>query len=139
MAWIDDALERLAATPVCDYVAPLENGSTVGATEPTALAALALAMHGRVEPGGTAADWLVAQQETLGCLGVRPGEPTPRWPTSLAVLAWQAIDAERFHKPLAAAVQWALSVEGERLQSEHTSHDSMLAGWPWVDGTHSWV
>jgi hypothetical protein len=32
-----------------------------------------------------------------------------------------------------------LSIEGERLKSDEASHNTMLAAWPWVEGTHSWV
>ncbi len=38
------------------------------------------------------------------------------------------------------AVAWLLSVEGSRIEYlDKTGHDTTIIGWPWVQGTHSWI
>jgi len=142
MPWIDEALDSLATSPVCGY-----SSHDQGATEPSALAALALAGHGRVKESAAVGEFLIGIQEPSGSVGVRAGEETPRWPTSLAILAWLAIDKAAYSDPIARAFRWALSVEGERLETGEVGHNGMLAAWPWVEkgnvagprGTHSWL
>lgn len=142
MPWIDEALDLLAKSPVCGYSAQDQ-----GATEPSALAALALVGHGRKEAGKSVGEFLLGLQEASGSVGVRSGEETPRWPTSLAILAWLAIDKAAYSDAIARAFRWAQSIEGERLETGEVSHDGMLAAWPWVEkgnvagprGTHSWL
>jgi hypothetical protein len=135
MAWIDDALKLLAAAPVCGY-----GPNDAGASEPSALAALALVGHGKSDAAQPAGEFLAKIQDSGdGSVGVREDEPTPRWPTSLALLAWLAIDKKWYSGKIARGVRWALSLEGERMKSSNTGHNSMLTAWPWVEGTHSWV
>jgi len=142
MPWIDEVLETLAQSPVCGY-ASHDNG----ATEPSALAALALAGHGRLKQSAMVGEFLVGIQEPSGSVGVRASEETPRWPTSLAILAWLAIDKAAYSDPIARAFRWATSIEGERLETGEVGHNGMLAAWPWVEkgnvagprGTHSWL
>jgi hypothetical protein len=57
MHWLDDALTRLSGQPCCGYRA---DGPP--ATEPTALAAMALAAHGRSSEARTGLEWLAAAQ-----------------------------------------------------------------------------
>jgi hypothetical protein len=142
MAWIDDALETLAAAPVCGYK-PTDHG----ATEPSSLAALALIGHGKAGTAAPVGGFLAGLQAEDGSIGVRAGETSPRWPTSLAILAWLALDKRRYSDCIARAFNWALSIEGERLETHDTAHNGMLAAWPWVEagsvagdrGTHSWI
>jgi hypothetical protein len=142
MAWIDDALERLVKSPVCGYQL-----SDAGATEPSALTALALAGHGVKGPtdtrfaaeGNVVGRFLQEIQGPDGSVGVRKGEESPRWPTSLALLAWLAVNKLAYSDQIARGVRWALSIEGERLKQSSTGHNSMLSAWPWVEGTHSWI
>jgi hypothetical protein len=142
MPWIAEALDLLAKSPVCGYTSHDQ-----GATEPSALAALALAGHGRLKESASVGDFLVGIQGSDGSVGVRSGEATPRWATSLAILAWLAIDKAAYSDPIARAFRWATSIEGERLQTGEVSHNGMLAAWPWVEkgnvagprGTHSWL
>jgi hypothetical protein len=135
MPWLDDALELLANSPVFGY-----HSSDAGATEPTALAALALVGHGvSREAAVAAAKFLAELQAADGSVGVRQNEPAPRWPTSLAILTWLAIDKGGHANSIARAFRWALSVEGQRLSSNDTGHNGSLAAWPWVEGTHSWM
>lgn len=134
MPWINEALDLLAKSPVCGY-----QPSDAGATEPIALAALALSSHGVGKPSAATAKFLAKLQAADGSVGVREGEPAPRWPTSLAILAWLAIDKETYSDHIARAFRWAVSIEGQRLQSNDTGHNGSLAAWPWVEGTHSWM
>lgn len=135
MPWIDDALALLAQSPVCGY-AP----QTAGASEPSALAALALVGHGKTAAARPAAAFLAELQASGdGSIGVRQGEPSPKWPTSLAILTWLAVDKRKYRDQIASAVRWTLATEGERMKSTNTAHNTMLAAWPWVEGTHSWV
>lgn len=142
MPWIDEALGLLAQSPVCGY-----SSHDTGATEPSALAALALVGHGRLKESASVGEFLVGIQAPDGSVGVRSGEETPRWPTSLAILAWLAIDKTAHSDSIARAFRWAQSIEGERLQTDEVSHNGMLAAWPWVEkgnvagprGTHSWL
>lgn len=64
--------------------------SETAAVEPTAVAAWALVEANRHESAEAARRWLSDLQSPDGSLGIRPGEPTPQWPTGLAILAWQA-------------------------------------------------
>lgn len=117
---------------------------TAPAAEPTAWAALALAAHGRESAAERAREWLDAAQTVDGSVGIRRDEPTPGWPTALAVLAWNV----KIPRSVAAAtrdasrraVQWLLANTGEvSPTSEFLQHDPTIPGWPWVLGTHSWV
>ncbi|HEY5314651.1 MAG TPA: hypothetical protein VIK18_19110 [Pirellulales bacterium] len=118
------------------------------ATEPTAMAALALLGHGRTAAAHKACDLLVERQEAAGSLGIGTGEQAPHWATALAVLAWQAAgktpDAQpsssKYAQPIERAVEWILSVAGQIMpRSPDLGHDTTLKGWPWVEGTHSWM
>lgn len=143
MPWLDEALEILAQSPVCGY-----RPGDRGATEPSSLAALALIGHGAGQtPSTEVGKFLLSIQNADGSVGVRSGETTPRWATSLAMLAWLAIDKQKYSDAIARAFRWALSIEGERLETNEVSHNGMLAAWPWVEkesiagprGTHSWL
>lgn len=137
MKWISSALERLAREPICGY---LPNQSA--ASEPTALAALALAGSSYHAPAQRAAEWLAELQSPEGSIGVRRDAPRPRWPTALAVLAWQTMGGvpNGFASHIEKANAWSLSIYGERMEpNENVGHKSMLSAWPWVQGTHSWV
>lgn len=134
MQWFDATLDALTRQPLIGY-AP---GSDP-ASEPTAIAALALARHDRPEEAKKATAFLAEIQAEDGSVGVRAGEPTPGWPTSLAVVAWRAA-GNPYQTKIARGIGWLLSVEGSRLeQSETFGHNMQLAGWPWAEGTHSWL
>ena len=140
MAWIDPILDRLASVPKWSYHA---GGSA--ATEPTALSALALLAHQRLEAARNPLRWLVEVQAKDGSLGITKAQASPGWPTSLALLAW--LEAERtaefhgqFRPPIDASLAWTFKVEGKPLdRTPALAHDSTLIGWPWVETTHSWV
>ena len=128
-------ITQLAESPVCGYLA-----QDTGATEPTALVALALAAHGQRDAARQAADWLAVTQATDGSVSVRRNTDGPRWPTSLSVLAWHVVDRVAFAERIDRAVTWMLSIRGKtQARSSEIHHDSTLAAWPWVVGTHAWI
>src|SRR5579863_2758409 len=115
--------------------------------EATALAALALA-GSSPETGGdqsqaaiaAAADWLSGLQQRNGALGISPDLPHPHWTTPLGILVWQA--ANRVQAARQKAVEWLLTRRPDAqvaAANEHFGHDSRIPGWPWVEGTHSWL
>lgn len=68
----------------------------------------------------------------------------PCWPTGLAVLAWVHSAGEArvaFQANIERGSRWLLQTEGKPFKSNPAiyGHDTRLIGWPWVDGTHSWV
>ena len=135
MGWRDEIIDELRRKPCCGYRI---DGRP--ATEPTSLSAIALAANGAQAAATQATEWLATLQSENGSLGVRQGEATPCWPTSLAVLAWIATDASRYSKQTAAAVNWTLSTQGERIEpTKDIGHNTQLVAWPWIAGTHSWV
>ena len=116
-------------------------------TEPTALAALALWSRGRGDQAEGPLAWLVGQQSADGSLGITADRKKPCWPTSLAVLAWSTATrltadppASEYRQHIRQAVRWILTAKGQVSQNEEViGHDTTLVGWPWVDGTHSWI
>ncbi len=142
--WLESTLDGLGRQPRIGYA----DGGAL-ASEPTAIAALALAQHSKLDAASSAADFLAENQAEDGSVGVRPGEPTPGWPTSLAVVAWSAVGnalrgvpsaANEFQTNIDGGTGWLLSVQGSKLeQSEVFGHDMQLVGWAWVEGTHSWL
>jgi hypothetical protein len=155
MAWLDEAIERLTAQPVCGY--RCDGTPTV---EPTALAALALLAAGRGAQAMPALDWLAGAQAADGSLGIDGQTREPCWPTGWALLAWNTAaltpspsPERRGERPEAKAawsaaarraMAWMLSVSGRPVgraeaADQFVGHDTTLQGWPWVVGTHSWV
>ena len=115
--------------------------------EPTALATLALAASDsadRNDPAPVAvraaADWLASLQQRDGATGIGPDLPQPRWTTPLSILVWSAIDPVPPARE--RAVRWLLQSRGNTWvpeAAEPFGHDPRIAGWPWVEGTHSWL
>jgi hypothetical protein len=138
VSWVDPILDELARSPGVGYS---PNGTT--AAEPTALAALAFVAHGRPAAALAAANQLVVLQQTNGEVGVRSGENTPGWPTSLAVVAWQAaqqLNVHSFSANINRALGWLLTNRGESIErSDMFGHNTELVGWAYAEGTHSWV
>jgi hypothetical protein len=135
MEWRDDLLRRLEANTPGGYSPAGE-----AASEPTALAGIALHAGGRPEAARQAADWLAQQQGEIGTVGVFASQSTPCWPTSLAILLWQQCDPERFREPIERATTWALQEKGAtHTQRSYVGHDTTLVGWSWAADTHSWL
>jgi hypothetical protein len=139
VSWVDPILDELARSPGVAY---LPGGTT--AAEPTALAALAFLAHGRHGSAQAAANELAAMQQASGEVGVRSGENSPGWPTSLAVVAWRSVGNALRGVPLTAdsdrALGWLLSNRGQGVErSDNFGHNTELVGWAYAEGTHSWV
>ena len=82
MAWIEELPRPLVRR---DSVRVSRRGPA--SSEPTALAALALAAAHRDPPAAAALDWLAGLQGADGSIGPTAAQAAPGWPTSLAVLA----------------------------------------------------
>lgn len=138
--WVNDALETLTSAKTHGYRA---NAPT--ASEPAAWAAMALLAHRRVDAAEPLLHWLAERQGADGSVGITAGDAQPGWPTSLAILAWQAAAAagdrsDLYMQQSASAVRWLLRVSGVPVaRSPDMGHDSTLIGWSWALGTHSWV
>jgi hypothetical protein len=89
-----------------------------------------------------AADWLTEIQRPDGSLGVDGSSAGPGWPTPLGLLLWQAVGGRE--GPCRRGVEWLLQEKGKSLPrasglDDVLGHDPTLVGWPWVEGTHSWL
>jgi hypothetical protein len=132
--WLEPTLDALTAQPTIGY-----EPTSAPATEPTAIAAIALARHEQLDAANESAAFLANIQADDGSVGVRAGEPTPGWPTSLAVVAWKTV-GDKYQSNVDRGVAWLLSVQGSQLeQSDVFGHNMQLIGWAWADGTHSWL
>jgi len=114
------------------------------AAEPAAFACLALNTHSMHKEAVQLADWLADLQSKKGSVGVTQEQDTPAWPTSLAMLAWQACDSGTATTPFDAArekaLDWTLQTYGKSApQQDHIGHDTTLRGWSWAAATHSWL
>lgn len=87
MTLLDTIIADLADSRTWKY-----GDQSPAAAEPAALTALALIGAGRQQAALPALDWLAARQADDGSVGVSDEQPEPKWPTSLAVLAWHAFD-----------------------------------------------
>jgi hypothetical protein len=88
----------------------------------------------------SAREKLCAHQQPDGRLAVSPDHPEASWPTPIAVLAWEQ-DPE-FRAAQAKAIAFLLKNAGYPIPAKKDSpfsHNTALKGWPWIDGTHSWV
>jgi hypothetical protein len=87
--------------------------------------------------------WLAALQQSDGSIGISKNEASPRWPTSLAMLAWCALERSDVHEctsNIARAAAWGLSTSGKATpRSQHIGHNTELVGWSWAAETHSWL
>lgn len=140
MDWLEEALGGLAASASWGY-----HRDAVSATEPAAYAALALMAHSRHEAAVRPLDWLTRQQGPEGPVGVEEAQSSPHWGTGLAVLAWQVAQADQrtpgqYAAAADRAVAWMLQSRGMAIErGDWSGHDTTLRGWPWVEGTHSWL
>ena len=120
--------------------------SAVGAaaSEPTALAGLALLADGRLHAAKLAADWLVDRQADDGSVSVGSAQSSPCWPTSLALLVWQTVQSadqsNLYAGPIDRALDWAIQDTGRtHARRDWVGHDTLLVGWSWAANTHSWL
>jgi hypothetical protein len=144
MDWSFAVLDQLHAQHTWGY-----HAAGPSASEPAALAALALLAHGDSSSALPALDWLLSVQDADGSVGIEAGQSTPGWPTGWCMLAWQAaqesgLNQPRFAAALDRALAWTLRTQGLAMDRDPsndgaTGHDTTLHGWPWVIGTHSWL
>jgi hypothetical protein len=83
---------------------------------------------------------LAEEQQTDGRVCVSKTHPESHWPTALALLAWHGSSEHLQAKD--RAVRFLLETTGvhyRRDPDDPVAHDTLIRGWPWVDGTHSWV
>jgi len=135
-SWITDALNRLSKVP-----ASYQPGGPTAA-EPSAVAALALLGANRIDDAAAHLTWLADNQLSAdGSVPPFGGLQSPGWSTPSAIIA-AAVGKSRNAKSkirLTQAQEWLLSVKGTTLEKcPEFGHNSMLVGWPWVSGTHSW-
>lgn len=129
------ALARLADEPVGRY-AP----GAPEAAEPTAWSAVALGSAGEESAARRAADWLAERQSAPGSVGATLEDRDPGWATALAILAWGAVDPERYAVPIRRGAEWAFAQEPWTADHvESLGHDTRLEGWSWAPRTHSWL
>jgi hypothetical protein len=83
---------------------------------------------------------LVQVQDKGGRLCVDREHTDSYWPTALAILAWQnsasSLEAQN------RAIRFLIETTGfhrHRQWFDAAGHDPLLKGWPWIDGTHSWI
>jgi len=145
--WTAWACERLLEQRIQGHSWSYRRGAGP-AVESSVMACLALNAAGR-DPDGRmlreVADWLTTFQEADGSVAARPELLRPAWATSWAILAWSLADeiteGPPLTEPIRRAVSWLLNVRGTTLggQQDVVGHDFNLVGWPWIEGTHSWV
>lgn len=144
MAWFDEILDSLAGSERWGY-----RSGDAPAAEPTALAALALLGHGRTDSAIKPLEALLKMQDGTGAVGIYQGAADPHWGTAYAIIAWSvalngnSLAADLRERVQAAAVrgsEFILRIAGTRIpKTGEVSHDTTIVGWPWVEGTHSWL
>ena len=136
MSWLDETLDHLAHLGPCGYAA-----GTAAASEPTALAALALVAGRRRGQAASALEFLAGVQNSDGQVSVRTGDTEPGWPTSLAVLAWTSANrAGHYQAQIDRGVDWILTDRGQPVEkSPEFGHNTQLIGWSYAANTHSWI
>jgi hypothetical protein len=121
------------------------------AAEPTALACLGLlgsldgsqSDHPAIRAAvRQTAERLAGLQRPDGSLGISADHPKPGWATPYGILVWKVLALDEPRCVRAAA--WLLRHKGKPIPREDdpdriVGHDTTLIGWPWVDGTHSWL
>jgi hypothetical protein len=122
---------------------------TAPCAEPTALACLGLLGSQGDRPERRpareierSAGWLVTLQRRDGALGMAVDLPAPTWTTPHAILLWAALDGYAIERT--RAIDWLLAQQGLAVSQASgaeraVGHDTTLVGWPWIDGTHSWL
>ena len=146
MLWLPAALDSFSTRNAWAY-----RPGDDPAAESTALCALALLGHERSSESIAALEMLTTMQLPSGAVTPHAGEQSPHWSTAFAVLAWTYAmkknagdDAARRRYAIAASsgCDFLLSIRGETINpadNPHIGHNTLLVGWPWIEGTHSWT
>ena len=103
-----------------------------------------IVLDGRTEPATLGANWLASLQSHQGSLGVFPDQGEPGWGTAVAIMAWHSVDAWRqdptHEQRIQLALEWLTEQSGNTYpRRPGIGHDTTIPGWPWVQGTHSWL
>lgn len=129
---------RARAVPGGGFAARPDSGYRADAT---AWAVIALTAAGRFpDLMKISAARLAQDQLPDGRLCISPDHPEAFWPTPLAVLAWCRSEAQP--EARSRAVRFLLGTTGKqfpRRPDAPVAHDPNIKGWPWIQGTHSWV
>jgi hypothetical protein len=142
--WLENATQRLIDRR-CSGVGWAYRDPGSPATEPTAwcsLAMLALNPESKtsLEFSTQSADWLTSIQHADGAVGISADLRSPEWPTPYALLLWSVLG--RYSNSSQKAQNWLLAHQGitfEKPPGSPLGHDTTIAGWAWVDRTHSWL
>jgi len=109
----------------------------------TAWGLLAFAVFGQEAADSRVWESLKKSQQSNGAVALLPEGPKSIWVTSVAILAWTRTNREP--EAVQRAVEFLLACGAERpkaptqQQKEVIGHDMALRGWPWIEGTASWV
>lgn len=112
------------------------------ATEPTALASLALGClddEASREALGQSHRWLLARQLPSGGWPARESDPEESWPGSLALLALAEDDAGVDARRRGLRRLTSLAGQQVKVNPEIFAIDGTIKGWPWAPGNFSWV
>ncbi len=139
MTWIEEALDELQAGRRPDGAWSYHALPAVGdpSVEATALAAMAMAAHGR--DAAPAFDWLVAAQRTDGGFASSPAVNETNWVTAIAAVALLRAGRTTAGE---AAVNALLSIPAYVYPPTWNSpygYDTSLKAWPWAPGDFTWV
>ncbi|TWU41090.1 hypothetical protein Poly41_19270 [Novipirellula artificiosorum] len=144
--WIDQQQKRLNAQPIIGYAR-----GEPAAAEPVAFAAISASAYGLKEAAIEACRCLIQAQNRHGAVSVNLHDQGPFWATSLAAIAWRTFEQKwpdaanesakwRYRDAYRRAIDFLTGFGGEKIEPNDTfGHDSQLVGWPWVQGTHSWL
>ena len=81
---------------------------------------------------------LKQDQDKDGRVSVQKGLSAAYWTTSLAALAWHGEPA--YQEAYNRSIDFLIFTSGQGSSKEsYIGHDTNLKGWPWIEGTHSWV
>jgi len=81
---------------------------------------------------------LKEDQDKDGRISVQKGLSAAYWTTSIAALAWHGEPA--YQEAYKLSINFLISTFGKSSpKKSYIGHDTTLKGWPWIEGTHSWV
>jgi hypothetical protein len=137
---LNNALRLLESRALPEGGFPARSGEPFR-SDATAWAILALS---RLAPGhpllGPARDRLTTAQDLDGRVSISREHEEVFWPTALSILAWHGSEAHETHS--SRSVLFLLKTRGQHRSKnpdDPVGHDPSIPGWPWIDGTHSWI
>ena len=168
MDWRNDILDRLAAQIPCGYHPSGPAGAEPTALAAMALsaanrpAAKAVEWLGARQSSDGSVSTLTAPSKPRegrkesphsqptspafpGLSSDYASEPHPDWPTGWAILAALSVNrdtnakAQKSSFDVSRATNWILQSAGDSAESDESRRKAAIVGWPWVNGTYSWV